>query len=172
MRSIMAMLRRPGQDSGPLYAALVAEARRPDWYRQGGAEDSLDGRFAVLASLVALAILRLEAGGEDAARAGVSLTEAFIADMDAQMREAGFGDPSLGKQVRHMVGALASRVERWRAVTDNATPAEWAEAVRFSLHREATVDESAATFAAESLRRFHEGLGGKSDDDIVAGRIG
>ena len=67
------------------------------------------GSLAVLATLVALAILRLEDGSDDAVRGSVALTESFIADMDAQMREEGFGDPSVGKQVRSMVGALASR---------------------------------------------------------------
>ena len=71
--------------------------------------DTLDGQFAVLARLMALAILRLEDGGEEAVRGSVALTESFIADMDAQMREEGFGDPSVGKQVRSMVGALAAR---------------------------------------------------------------
>ena len=114
MRSLMAMLRPKAPDAGALYDAVVAEARRPAWYREGGVEDSLDGRFAVLSSLAALAILRLEDGDEDAVRHSVALTESFIADMDAQMREAGFGDPSIGKQVRFMVGALASRVDWWR----------------------------------------------------------
>ena len=81
-------------------AAVVAEARRPAWYREGAVADTMDGRFAVLSSLAALTILRLEDGDEDAVRHSVALTESFIADMDAQMREEGFGDPSIGKQVR------------------------------------------------------------------------
>ena len=34
--------------------------------------------------------------------------------MDPQVRQAGFGDPSLGKQVRMMVGSLAAKVDQWR----------------------------------------------------------
>ena len=56
MRSLMAMLRPKGPDAGALYDSVVAEARRPAWYREGAVEDSLDGRFAVLSSLAALAI--------------------------------------------------------------------------------------------------------------------
>ena len=62
MRSIMAMLRPKRADAGTLYSAIVAEARRPAWYREGGVADSLDGRFAVLSSLAALTILRMEDG--------------------------------------------------------------------------------------------------------------
>ena len=170
MRSLMAMLRPKAPDAGALYDAVVAEARRPAWYREGGVEDTLDGRFAVLASLTALAILRLEAGGEEAVRHSVSLTESFIADMDAQMREAGFGDPSLGKQVRFMVGALASRVDWWRRARDGEL--DWNDAVRLSVYRdEPPESEAALTFSTEALRRFNEGLGGFSDRMVMEGHI-
>ena len=171
MRSIMAMLRHKGADAGALYNAVVAEARRPAWYREGAVADSMDGRFAVLSSLTALTILRLEDGGEEAVRHSVALTESFIADMDAQMREEGFGDPSVGKQVRSMVGALAARVDRWRIA--KADPAQWDDAVRFSIYRNQSPDsEAATTFSSEALRRFNEGLGGFSDREIIEGRIG
>ena len=169
MRSLMAMLRPKGADAGALYDSVVAEARRPSWYREGAVADSLDGRFAVLASLVALTILRLEDGDEEAVRHSVAFTESFIADMDAQMREEGFGDPSLGKQVRSMVGALATRVDRWRDARGGVVG--WDEAVAFSIYRDSPPkQESAITFSSEALRRFNEGLGGMSDRELLAGR--
>ena len=171
MRSLMAMLRPKGADAGALYGAVVAEARRPAWYREGAVADTMDGRFAVLSSLAALAILRLEDGDEDAVRHSVALTESFISDMDAQMREEGFGDPSIGKQVRSMVGALATRVDWWRRAREGDL--DWNDAVRFSVYRDAPPElESALTYSTEALRRFNEGLGGVSDRDLLQGRIG
>ena len=140
-------------------------------HREGAVADSLDGRFAVLSSLAALTILRLEDGDEDAVRHSVALTESFIADMDAQMREEGFGDPSIGKQVRSMVGALATRVDWWRRAREGQL--DWNEAVRLSVYRnEPPQAETAMTYSAEALRRFNEGLGGVSDRDLLEGRIG
>jgi cytochrome b pre-mRNA-processing protein 3 len=171
MRSIMAMLRHKGADAGALYDAVVSEARRPAWYREGAVADSMDGRFAVLSSLTAITILRLEDGGEEAVRHSVALTESFIADMDAQMREEGFGDPSIGKQVRSMVGALASRVDIWSEA--RAGNGAWDDAVRFSIYRDSLpAAESAVTFSTEALRRFNEGLSGQSDREVIEGRIG
>jgi len=168
MRSLFNRWRTPSDDVQSLYAAIVAEARRPAWYVEGGVADTLDGRFAVLASLVALAILRLEDGGEAAVRGSVALTESFIADMDAQMREVGFGDPSIGKQVRSMVGALASRVDRWRLARSGEI--EWPDAVRFSIYRDSPPQiEAAATFSGEALRRFDEGVSGASDEALLKG---
>lgn len=171
MRSLMAMLRPKRADAGALYGAVVAEARRPAWYREGAVADTMDGRFAVLSSLTALTILRLEDGDEDAVRHSVALTESFIADMDAQMREEGFGDPSIGKQVRSMVGALATRVDWWRRAREGAL--DWNDAVRFSVYRDEPPEvESAVTYSTEALRRFNEGLGGVGDRALLEGRIG
>ena len=170
MRSLFNRWRAPGIDVQPLYNALIATARRPDWYVEGQVADTLDGRFAVLASIVALAILRLEEGSEAAVRGSVALTESFIADMDAQMRESGFGDPSVGKQVRSMVGALASRVDRWRHVRGGE--GDWADAVRFSIYRDSPpAGDGAAAHVGEALRQFDVRLTAASDDALLKGAI-
>lgn len=170
MRSLMAMLRPKGPDAGALYGAVIAEARTPSWYREGRVPDSLDGRFAVLSTLTALTILRLEDGDEDSVRHSVALTESFIADMDAQMRQEGFGDPSVGKQVRSMVGALAVRVDLWRGVRNSDSG--WDEATRFSIYKnEPPADESAVTFAMERVKSFNEHLSGTPDRTVLEGAI-
>jgi len=170
MRSLFNRWRTSRREVEPLYTALVAEARRSAWYVEGGVADTLDGRFAVLASLVALAILRLEDGGESAVRGSVALTESFISDMDGQMREQGFGDPSIGKQVRSMVGALASRVDRWRHARGGEI--DWSDAVRFSVYRDSLPPgETAATYSGEALRRFDEGMSGASDEALLKGAL-
>lgn len=154
-------------DAGLLYAAIVAEARRPDWYRDAGVPDTMDGRFAVLASLLALTDIRLERGADEARALGPRLAEAYIADMDAQMRQAGFGDPSLGKQVRMMVGALAGRVDRWRLAVEAVEP--WEDVARTSLYRESPPDSADAGIAA--TKAWWERLQRASDPEILAGRI-
>ncbi|MBV9526932.1 ubiquinol-cytochrome C chaperone family protein [Sphingomonas sp.] len=98
-----------------LFAAVTREARQPHWYADGGVPDTLDGRFAVLATVTALVLVRLESGGEPGDAAGVALTERFVAVMEAEHRELGLGDPGLGRKVRKLVSALGRRVESWRA---------------------------------------------------------
>ena len=46
----------------PLYEHVVAEARRPDWYRAGRVPDTLDGRFDMVAAVLSLVLLRLGRG--------------------------------------------------------------------------------------------------------------
>ncbi|MCA1654854.1 MAG: ubiquinol-cytochrome C chaperone family protein [Sphingomicrobium sp.] len=168
MRSLLARLRPASPLSSATYDAAVNVARAPHWYRAGAVPDSMDGRFAVLATVLALVTLRIEEGGQASNHAAVTLTEAFIADMDAQMRQAGFGDPSLGKQVRHLVGSLASRVDRWRRVL--AGEEGWIEATRRSLYRDAPVAEDALAHSVDQLRLLHQRLAATNPAAVEAGR--
>ena len=86
MRSLLAMFRTEPRTARALYDAVVARARMPAWYREGGVADTLDGRFAALATLLALVDLRLERGQDAARQTSVSLAECFIEDMDGELR--------------------------------------------------------------------------------------
>ena len=158
---------KPLDDAGPLYAAIIAETRREDWYRAAAVPDTMDGRFTGLTSLLALADIRLERGADSARELGPRLAEAFIADMDVQMREAGFGDPSLGKQVRMMVGALAARVDRWRLAVEAIEP--WDKAAALNLYGESP--PASAEAGVEATKAWWQRLQAASDSAIVAGQI-
>ena len=69
--------------------------------------DTLDGRFAVLATVAALAHRPARAARRCRDALSVALTERFIEVMEAEHRELGLGDPTLGKTVRKLVGSLA-----------------------------------------------------------------
>lgn len=104
----------PREARRPLWNAVVATARAPHWYASGGVPDTLDGRFDMVSLVLALVLHRID---EDPAqgRAGVELTELFVTDMDGQMRQIGFGDMVVGKQIGRMVGALGGRLGVYRA---------------------------------------------------------
>jgi cytochrome b pre-mRNA-processing protein 3 len=166
--ALFARLTKSPQRGRALFAALVAIARETGWYVEGEIPDSLDGRFRVLATVLALAMVRLEAGGPSAQQESVALTECFVEAMDHEHRQLGIGDPTLGKTVRKLVGSLGRRVALWR---DSISGTEWNCAVADSLYREAPPSPEALRFSERKLRALWMTLEGASDDDIAEGTL-
>jgi cytochrome b pre-mRNA-processing protein 3 len=152
-----------------LFEALVGEARQSHWFVEGQVPDSIDGRFAVLATIVALAIVRLERGSELTRTAAVALTERFVEAMDAEHRQLGIGDPTVGKTVRKLVGALDRRVELWRQTFNGAH--SWDHAVRISLFRDADSPAEALSHCEAALRKVWARLEAASDEVVAEGRF-
>ena len=78
----------------------------PAWYRDGQVPDTIDGRFDMIAAMLALVLLRLEAEGEAGRGPSVLLTEIFIDDMD--------GDPAPDRH-RRLCRRQACRPDDGRA---------------------------------------------------------
>jgi cytochrome b pre-mRNA-processing protein 3 len=151
-----------------LFASITKEARQPHWFIEGGVPDSLDGRFAVLASVTALALVRIEQFGEEGNSASVALTERFIEVMEAEHRELGLGDPTLGKTVRKLVGSLSRRVELWRSVV--AGDQGWIEAAGESLHKGGARTD-ALEHSAQAFRHLWKELRQDELAALIAGRL-
>lgn len=153
----------------PLYRAVVAAAREPVWYREGGVPDTMDGRFDMVAAVLALVLLRLE-GERDASgdRAEIQLTEAFIDDMDGTLRQMGIGDHVVGKHVGRMMSALGGRLAAFREAEDAGA---FAAAVRRNVFHEAPLSDDALAFAAARLERLRSGLAALRRDEILGGRL-
>jgi len=141
-----------------LFRLVVAEARKPDWYAELGVPDTIDGRFAVLATVAALVSLRLEQGGPRAQAA----TERFVETMDAEHRQLGLGDPTLGKVVRKLVNALGRRIDLWRSTV--AADSDWTSAAAESI------DSLDKRSGVARIRELWSRLQKVADADLVAGR--
>ena len=152
----------------PLYRAIVAKGREPAWYRDGQVPDTLDGRFDMIAAILSLALLRLETEGEATRPQSVLLTEIFIKDMDAELRQLGVGDYVVGKHVGRMMGALGGRLTALRAA--RATGSLDAAVARNIFH-EAPPSEAALAFVASGLERFAGALDAMPIEDVLAGRL-
>ena len=170
--SFLARLFAPSRDRlalRPLYAAIVARAREPAWYRDGGVPDTLEGRFEMVAAVLALVLLRLEAGGEAAAGPAALLAETFIEDMDGTLRELGIGDVVVGKKVGKLMGALGGRLGAFREGLRGA--GDFEAAVERNLFRGAPPSEAALGFVSARLRALDAALAGAAVDDLIAGRL-
>lgn len=169
LRKLFSRLTKAPPPGAPLFDRAVAEARQRQWYLDGQVPDSVDGRFAVLATVVALVVVRLEEGGQQARRNCSALVERFVDAMDGEHRQMGVSDPAIGKTVRRLVGALANRVDLWREAC--SAPAGWDEAVSRSLYRGNPPSADALHWSSETLRGLSARLSQTADEALIEGRI-
>lgn len=154
----------------PLWRWTVATARQPRWYQGGtlggGVADSVSGRFDMVVHVLALVMLRAEAG-PDAAERTARLTELFVAEMDGQLREEGVGDVVVGKRVGKLMEALGGRLAALRGSAGDAAARE--AAVRRNITYRPDGGEPA--LVAADLTALEARLAAASDAAFMAGDI-
>jgi len=152
----------------PLYAAIVARAREPHWYEAGAVPDTIDGRFDMVVAVLSLVLLRMEAldlQGESA-----RLTEIFVEDMDGQIRQIGFGDLVVGKQIGKMMSALGGRLSAYRDGLSGE--ARLGDAIGRNIFRGEAPEPAALAHVEAGLRTLAATLEALSADALLAGRLG
>lgn len=152
----------------PLYDAVVARAREPHWYLDGQVPDTLDGRFDMVAAVLSIVLLRLECDPAAAAHA-TALTERFVDDMDAQVRQIGFGDMVVGKHVGRMMGMLGGRLGAYReSLHDDAA---MDAALMRNLYRGTAPEAAALAHVRGGLRGLASDLAGLPLEALMKGQL-
>lgn len=174
----MSLLRRlfgpaepdPREALRPLYNQVVAYARQPHWYLDGGVADSVNGRFEMVSAALSLVLIRLEKDAQQA-QAMAFLTEIFVDDMDAQLREFGVGDMIVGKRIGKLLGAFGGRLGAYReALADGAEPALLSEALTRNLYGDVVPTQAQLAHVADALRTAATALSTSEAHEIVAGQ--
>ena len=155
----------PREALRPLWHRVVELSREPALYRDDGVADTVAGRFDMITAVLAVILLRLERDG--LADETALLTELFVADMDAQLRETGVGDVVVGKHMGKLMSALGGRIGALREAL-----ASGEAALEAALGRNVTMAEGQSTAAlARRLRAFADKLAVLGEDEVLAGRI-
>lgn len=156
----------PRDEVRVLWARIVAIARDPAWYREGGVADTLEGRFDMVTAVLALVLLRMERAPDLVARTA-PLTEIFVEEMDGQLRQSGVGDLMVGKQIGKLMATLGGRVGALRAAL-----AVGADELVQAVHRNISlVDEARAEVVALRLRALSAQLAATGDTSLLAGEL-
>lgn len=160
--------KQPGRSPlRPLYDAVIAQAREEHWYLDGAVPDTLDGRFDMVAAILSLVLLRMESLGLQSE--GARLTEIFVEDMDGQIRQIGFGDLVVGKQIGKMMGALGGRLGAYRSALAGEAPL--GEAIVRNIFRGEAPDAAALAHVETRLRAFAARLDATPADALLAGEL-
>lgn len=162
--------RKAENPAAALYSAIVAMGREPHWYVEGAVPDTVDGRFDMIASVLALVMLRLEAEPTPAAAAASArLTECFVEDMDGQLRQFGVGDVIVGKRVGKIMGLVGGRLAAYREGLLGEASLE--DALVRNLYRANDPGEAAVAHSAGRLRELHVALAKVELDALMAGKL-
>jgi len=152
----------------PLYRAVVAEARQPDWYVHGAVADTIDGRFDMVALILSLVLFRFEALGAQAAESSALLTEVFVNDMDGALRERGV-DYTMGKHIGKMMSALGGRLGAYREARHDVQAL--GEALVRNLYRGEAPSAAALAFAVARTRDIDARISAASFESLRSGSL-
>lgn len=111
--------RRERDAAEGLYRAVAEASRRPAFYTDFGVPDTLEGRFESLLLHLFPVMERLRCGEDADPQFSRLLAEAFVADMDATLREMGVGDLSVPRRVKSMYAALGGRLAAYGAAKND-----------------------------------------------------
>lgn len=153
-----------------LYGEAVDQSRRPEFYRNCGVPDTLDGRFEMIVLHGFLALRRLRAGGEPASELAQAFADVIFDDMDSSLREMGAGDLGVGRRVKAMATSFYGRIAAYERGLAGP-PEELEEALARNLYGTVTPDSGQVALLAAYVRRESA----PPDDDaraaILAGRV-
>mgnify|MGYP003700717497 CR=1 FL=1 len=150
--------RRVGRTDDPgwrLYRSLAAQAVAPEQFRVYGLADTPETRFELLALHMAAAWARLGVGPEAVRALKRPLGEAFVADMDASLRDLGAGDLGVGRRVKALAERLYGRLAAYApALAADADAGATRAALARNLYKEGAPDDAVANesvVAAQAL---------------------
>lgn len=156
MKLLSGLGRRSGQKRlvAQLYAAIVAQARRPEFFTDSGVPDTLEGRFELIALHAWLVMKRLEQGGREVAPFNQALFDHMFVDIDRSLRELGVGDLAVGKQVKDMAQHFYGRAEAYGAgLAVGAEPAVLEAAIDRNLFGSTLPERAQVSAMADYVRR-------------------
>lgn len=140
-----------------LYGMIVAQARAPEFYRDYGVPDTVNGRFEMVALHTVLLLERL--AGEPSLRAlGQEIFDRFCDDMDAGMREMGVGDLAVPRKMRRIGAAFYDRQAQYRDALAARGPQPLEAALARNIYGETQVCPDGVKRLARYVRAAAEAL--------------
>ncbi len=171
--SIFGLIRAKGHGdpARAIYAALVAQSRRPVFYRHFAVADTPAGRFEMIAVHAFLLLHRLKGEGSAAGALAQQVFDAMFADMDQNLREMGVGDLAVGKRVKRLAQGLYGRIAAYECGVESADPAVLTAALSRNLHGAAAVEDAQLAAMADYMRRQVAALAAQPLAELHAGRV-
>jgi cytochrome b pre-mRNA-processing protein 3 len=155
-----------------LYGSIVTQARSPTFYTAWGMPDTVEGRIEMLLVHLSVVLCRLSQEGVEGARLAQALNEAFIVDMDGNMREMTFGDLAVPREIKRAAAALFDRHGAYRGPLAARQPTLLSGALETQLAYLVPAGGLDAGAIAHYMLEAAAGIGGPSGGALLRGRLG
>ena len=154
-----------------LYAAAAAQARRPEFYRELGVADTVEGRFELYSLHVALLLIRLKGQGQIAAETAQHLFDAYVRSLDDALRDLGVSDVKVGRKMKALGQAFYGRLNSYEVAIEGLPSA--AGELEALLQRTALEERPGATAGALAryVARAAADLSGQAIEALLEGRV-
>jgi cytochrome b pre-mRNA-processing protein 3 len=153
-----------------LYGAIVAQARRPEFYADYGVPDTVNGRFDMIILHVALLFRRLRTESPGMRAFGQDMFDFFCRDMDRNLREIGISDLGIPRKMRRIGEAYYGRAAAYDAGLADSDD----QALVAALLRNIWPDEGNVPGAgrlAAYVRAAEAGLSAQEASGLAAGAV-
>ena len=152
------------------YEAVVARARRPALYLEGGLPDTVMGRFEALGIEVFLLLDRCR--GDAALTAfAQDLVDRFMLDVDHSLREIGIGYQGVPRRMRKLAGRFYARVRDFEAPLAARDAPALEHAIEARIFAAAPAPAGAAAFLAAHMIETAHSYSSVAAEAILAARL-
>jgi cytochrome b pre-mRNA-processing protein 3 len=142
---------RADEDAERLLAAVVQISRQPEFYGDGRAPDTLQGRLELMTLHAVLAFGRLKAdrGLDPLAQA---FADQLFRHFDAGLREDGVGDLTVPKRMRKIASEFYGRLEAYAAALAASDQSGLASALERNIGIPTAYAAALASYAAATAK--------------------
>ncbi len=154
-----------------IYTALVNQARQPDFYRDYGIADTLDGRFEMVVLHVFLYCHRLKAAPSPAKKSAQRIFDTMVRDLDGSLREMGVGDLSVGKKIKPMIEVFYGRTAAYNTALESEDLTPLVQALHRNIYALENNADHYANKLAVYVRESVKLLAAYTDTQIAQGEF-
>lgn len=156
-----------------LFNTIIEHSRTIYFYENCAVEDSLDGRFDLMAIHMAIALEKLDHHKEKKFVPEYKriLQEIMFDNLDLTLREIGVGDLGVGKRIKVMAEAFYGRMVAYQKLFAKKNEDEMSETLKRNLYREKAVDEDVLKNMVSYIYEQHEMIMKQDIETILGGNI-
>ena len=153
-----------------LFSKVIEQSRLPVFYTDYLVEDSIDGRFDLMALHMSILINKLDQSAQSADLKRM-LQEAMFDNLDLTMREIGVGDLGVGKKVKIMAEAFYGRMNIYQENLNRSDQDNMQKAILRNLYRQRNIPPAVLEKLADYYFTQGQYINNQTVSDIMLGNI-